>query len=391
MKNLNTRTSTQSKTSQPQLQICPVMGKRGLRKFHQMAGKLYENDPCWVAPLLVERKDHFSPKNPYFAHAEYRAWIAYREGRPVGRITAQIDQLHLERYQDSTGFFGMLEAENNPETFQALFATAENWLREQGMKNIRGPFNFSINQECGLLVEGFETPPAVMMGHALPYYGQQIEALGFTGVKDLLAYWVNTDCDVPRAMKKVIHRLRDRISIRTLRRKHFDEEMKILRDIFDDSWSDNWGFVPYTDEEFEHMGKSLKQLVHDDYIQIAEVDGEPASMFVLLPNINEVIHDFKGKLSPLNILKLIWRLKISSPKTGRVPLMGIRKKYQNTIMGATLASLTILEAQKAAIKHGIRETEMSWILEDNHRMRGILEGLGGKVYKRYRIYEKALP
>ena len=372
------------------LRIVPVEGRQGLRQFIRLPWPIYADDPAWVPPLLIERSEHLSKRNPFFEHAECGFWLAYRGERPVGRISAQVDQLHLQRYQDSTGFFGLLEAEDDPETFLILLETAERWLSDQGMRRILGPFNLSINQECGLLVEGFDTPPMVMMGHARPYYGARVEENGYKQEKDLLAYSIDVDFELTKAMRAVIKRAARRVSIRSLRRERFSEELEILQDIFEDAWSENWGFVPFTKAEFKHLGQNLKHLVHDEYVQIAEVDGSPDAMIVGVPNVNEVIKDLNGRLLPFGWLKLLWRLKVSRPQTARVPLMGVRKRHHNSLLGAALAVMVVERVRRLGVKHGAKKVELSWILEDNTGMRNILESMGGIVYKRYRIFGKDL-
>jgi hypothetical protein len=372
------------------IQIKPVNGRRDLRRFIRLPWSLYSDDPVWVPPLLLERRMHLAPGNPYFQHAQYRFWIAYRGASVVGRISAQIDQLHLERYGDATGFFGMIESEDDPQTFQALLSTAETWLRDQGMRRIRGPFNLSINQECGLLVEGFDTPPYIMMGHARPYYGPSIEVQGYAREQDTLAYISNLDFEFSPAMQSIIKRAAKIVKIRNLRKSNFKEDLRIIRDIFNDAWSENWGFLPFTEAEFDHLGKDLKQLVPPDLVWIAEVDGTPAAMVVGFPNINEAIRDLNGRLLPFGWLKLLWRLKVSFPKTVRGPLMGIRRRYHNSRMGAALALMIIDSLRNSAREHGVQQVELSWVLDDNQGMRNILESLGAKVYKRYRFYSKAL-
>ena len=372
------------------LRIVPVEGRQGLRQFIRLPWPIYADDPAWVPPLLIERSEHLSKRNPFFEHAECRFWLAYRGERPVGRISAQVDQLHLQRYRDFTGFFGLLEAEDDPETFLILLETAERWLSDQGMRRILGPFNLSINQECGLLVEGFDTPPMVMMGHARPYYGARVEENGYRQEKDLLAYIIDVDFELTKAMRAVIKRAARRVSIRSLRRERFSEELEILQDIFEDAWSENWGFVPFTKAEFKHLGQNLKHLVHDEYVQIAEVDGSPDAMIVGVPNVNEVIKDLNGRLLPFGWLKLLWRLKVSRPQTARVPLMGVRKRHHNSLLGAALAVMVVERVRRLGVKHGAKKVELSWILEDNTGMRNILESMGGIVYKRYRIFGKDL-
>ncbi|NKB81554.1 MAG: N-acetyltransferase [Nitrospirales bacterium] len=370
--------------------VLPVDDKRSRRAFHQLPWTIYHEDPAWVPPLLLERREHVSQRNPYFAHAEAKFWIAYRNEKPVGRISAQIDQLYLESYKDGTGFFGMLEAENDPQVFQALFSTVEVWLRQQGMQQIRGPFNLSVNEECGLLVEGFATAPMVMMGHARPYYASLVEAQGYQPVKDMFAYIMDSVFETPPFMEKVLARLGAGIRIRPLQRSRFDEEMETLRDIFNDAWSENWGFLPFTPAEFRHVASTLKLLVDDDFVQIAEVDGVPAAMIVVFPNVNEAIRDLNGRVWPFGWAKLLWRLKVAYPKTARIPLMGVRKRFQRTPLGIALAYAVIHAVRAPGAKRQVERVEMSWILEDNVGMRSILNSLGAHPYKRYCLYEKSL-
>jgi hypothetical protein len=370
------------------VKIVKVEGRRALNDFIGLLWPLYQDDPVWIPPLILERRSQLAPKNPYFEHAAFNSWIAYRDGQPVGRISAQIDRLHLDRHQDGTGFFGMLEAEDSPETFQLLMQTAETWLRQKGMRRVAGPYNLSINQELGLLVDGFDTPPVMMMGHARPYYGGRIEANGYRKEKDLLAYIVDSSFAPPRAMQAIMARTKNRIRIRSLQKARLDQELRIIRDIFNDAWSQNWGFVPWTNAEFEHLAKDLKLLVEEDLVHIAEAEGEPAAFIVGLPNINEAIRDLNGRLLPFGWLKLLWRLKVKYPQTGRVPLMGVRCKYHDSMLGAALAFGVIAALQPALIRHGLQKMELSWILEDNMGMRNILEAISGRVYKTYRIYSK---
>jgi hypothetical protein len=372
------------------LEILPVRGEDERREFLNLPWSLYAHDPTWIPPLLLERKQHLSKRNPYFRHASFHAWIARRGSQTVGRISAQVDRLHLQRYDDRTGFFGLLEAQDDPKVFHALFDAAQTWLRERGMRRVRGPFNLSINEECGLLVEGFDTPPMIMMGHGLPYYPERIEEQGFTGAQDLLAYWIRTDFAAPRRLDTLISRAGERVRLRQVRSREFKEDLAIVKDIFEDAWSSNWGFVPFTTEEFVEMGKNLKLLVPLDFVRIAEVDGEPAAMMVVFPNLNEAIRDLDGRLLPLGWLKLLWRLKVSGVKTGRVSLMGVRRRFQGSRLGATLALMMITSLQPSVRRRGIEEVEMSWILESNTGMRNIIELLGGKPYKRYRIFQKDL-
>jgi len=372
------------------LEINPVNNRHQLRQFIRLPRSIYSNDPVWVPPLLLERKEHLSPRNPYFDHARYQSWIAYRDGKAVGRISAQIDQLHLDLHHENEGFFGMIEAEDNAETFAALFKTAEAWLRSHGMRRILGPYNLSINQEMGLLVDGFNTPAFFMMGHARPYYAVRIEENGYQKEKDVFAYLLDSHFTEPRAMQAIVKRTRKRVTIRSFRKSNFDEDLKIIEDIFNDAWSQNWGFIPFTEAEFKQLGKDFKLLLDFEMVKIAEVDGRPAAFIVVMPNINEAIRDLNGRLFPFGWLKLLWRLKVRYPQTVRLPLMGVRQQYHDSLLAAALVFMMIQALKAPAYKHGIKESELSWILEDNKGMNDILESLGGKNYKRYRIYSKDL-
>ena len=370
--------------------VRPVMSFRDMGQFIDVPWHVYANDPMWVPPLRLERRFHFSRYNPYFKHGEWQAWVAYLNGQPVGRISAQIDSLHQERYGADSGHFGLLECIDDSEVLRALLLHAEAWLAAREIRRISGPFNLSINQECGILVEGFDTPPVVMMPHSPPWYGRLLEEQGYLPIKDLLAYKINVDFEIPRVMQLLINRFSSRITLRTLKRDQFTAEMEVLRDIFNDAWSENWGFIPFTQEEFAELGNSLRLLLPDEYIQIAEVNGRPAAFMVGLPNLNEALIELNGSLFPFGWLKLIRKIKHHEIHTARIPLMGVRKEFHNTATGLALACLVIDAPRQVGIKHGIREVELSWILEDNTAMRNILDTLGSTPYKRYRIYGRTL-
>lgn len=380
----------------PGLSICgtvvvrPVTNYREMGMFIDIPWRIYADDPMWVPPLRLERRLHFSRFNPFFKHGEWQAWIAYRNNQPVGRISAQIDQLHRERYGADTGHFGLLEGIDDTEVFAALVRTAEEWLAARHTRHISGPFNLSINQECGVLVEGFDTPPMVMMPHSRAWYGKLLEEQGYQPLKDLLAYWAEIDHKMPRLMSNVIERFSKQVRLRKLRRDKFDEEMEILRDIFNDAWSENWGFVPFTEAEFAELGSSLRLLVPDEFIQIAEVDGRPAAFMAGLPNLNEIFAELNGSLLPFGWIRMIKYLKSRGVRTGRIPLMGVRKQFQSSPIGMALAIMVIDAPRQAGLSRGIQAVELSWILEDNKAMRGILDYLGCRQYKRYRIFGKTL-
>jgi hypothetical protein len=374
----------------PKLALEPVSGSGQLRHFLEVPRRVYADDPNWIAPLNFEQKQRFAPKRPFFEHARWQAWVAWRDGEPVGRISAQIDDLHLQRYQDDTGYFGMIEAVDDGAVFAALFQAAEDWLKAQGMRRVRGPYNLSVNEEVGLLVEGFEYPPYIMMGHGCPYYDGQVSALGYRGAQDVLAYMVRPDFEAPAIMTRLAERASDKVRVRCLRRKHLAEEAEVMRDIFNDAWQHNWGFVPFTAAEYVDLVKTLTLLLPDEFVQIAEYEGEPAAFIVALPNINEAARDLNGKLLPFGWAKLLWRLKVGFPRSARVPLMGVRQQFQHSRLGPTMAFMVIDALRQHVSARGVEAVEMGWILEDNAGMRNIIETLGGKAYKRYRFYEKNL-
>ncbi len=382
--------NTHDKPVGSKVTVRPVMSYRDMGKFIDVPWHIYANDPLWVPPLRLERRFHFSRFNPFFKHGKWQAWVAYQNDQPVGRISAQIDSLHRERYGADSGHFGLLECIDDSEVFAALILNAEAWLASRQTRHVSGPFNLSINQECGILVDGFDTPPVIMMPHSPRWYGRLLEEQGYLPAKDLLAYKVRVDFEIPRVMQVLINRFAAKVTLRTLKRNHFDEEMETLRDIFNDAWSENWGFIPFTREEFAELGTSLRLLLPDEFIQIAEVDGKAAAFMVGLPNLNEVLIELNGSLFPFGWLKMIKKIRNQEIRTGRIPLMGVRKQFHNTPLGLALACLVIDAPRQAGIARGIEEVEMSWILEDNVAMRSILDSIGSEQYKRYRIYGKTL-
>ncbi|HID4046072.1 TPA: GNAT family N-acetyltransferase [Pluralibacter gergoviae] len=373
------------------IRIEKVQDKQELKEFITFPSTLFRDDPNWIDPLFIEREEHLSKKNPGTDHITWQAWVAKREGKVVGRITAQIDTLHRELHGDDTGHFGMIDAIDDPEVFSALFAAAEEWLRSQGARRITGPFNLNINQESGLLIDGFDTPPSTMMPHSKPYYAARVEEQGYSKGIDLLAYWMQrTDLHFNPSLSKLMDRVRSQVTIRRLNRKQFAQEMQVMREIFNSGWQHNWGFVPFTEHEFATMGDQLKFLVPDDMIYIAEIEGKPCAFIVGMPNINEAVADLHGRLLPLGWAKLLWRLKVSGVRTARVPLMGVREEYQFSRIGPVIALLLIEALRDPFKKRNIDALEMSWILESNTGMNNILKKIGALPYKQYRLYEKQI-
>ena len=374
--------------------VTPVGTRRDMQAFIDLPKRLYRGHAGYVPHLDMERRDTFSAKkNPYFQHAEGRFWLARRGERVVGRISAQISQAHLERYKDATGHFGCLDVEDDPEVYAALFAVAEAWLREKGMARVRGPLTLSINEEVGLQVEGFDNRSMLLVPYHPPYAGARVEARGYTRIKDVVSY----DYDVPNAAptigRKLIQRggLAERVKVRTVDMKRFDAEVRTLLDIFNDAWSDNWGYVPFSEAEIAVAARTLKPVVIRDLAIFVDVDGESVAFIVALANLNDALRDLDGRLLPFGWAKLAWRLLVDKPRTARVPLMGVRRKFRNhPLLGAGLAMMAIDALRENGMRIGMKSAELGWILEDNKATNNIIRSSGGKLYKKHRIYEKVL-
>ena len=376
------------------LVVSPVATKAELKEFIRLPKRLYAGHKGWVAPLDLERQEAFSPKkNPLFQHAEVQFFIARRAGRVVGRISAQVDRAYLDQHNDGTGQFGCLVAEDDPAIFAALFAAAEAWLKAKGMVRVTGPFTLSINEEVGLLVDGFDSRPILMVPYDPPYAGPRVEACGYVKAKDLFSY----DYDVQNAPETIGRKLLDRaglagrVKVRTANMKMFDAEVRTLVGIFNDAWSDNWGFVPFTQDEIDHASKAFGPVIVPELAVFVEVDDEAVAFIVALTNLNEAVADFNGSLNPINLAKLLWRLKIAGVGSTRVPLMGVKKRFRNhPLMGAGLAMMAIDHLRANGKRIGKTSAELGWILEDNKATNNIIRSVGGVHYKTHRLYEKAL-
>lgn len=375
------------------IRIVKVDSRADLKTFIRLAEPIYKDDPNWIKALEMERLELLSPKkNPWFEHAKAQFWIAYRGERPVGRISAQVCDMVQELILKGLGQIGMYEAMDDAEVSAALFETAESWLRDQGMDRVQGPYNLSVNSECGLLIDGFDMPPMLMMGHARPYYATHFEAAGYSKAKDMYAYRLNISKGMPPFVTRItrLGENNKRLVIRPIDKRNYTAEVETFFDIFNDSWSENWGFLPFTDAEAAHASKSMRPLIRDYMVRVCEYDGEPAAFMITLPNINALIQDLDGRLLPFGWAKLLWRLNRGCTTGVRVPLMGVRKKYQDTRIGGTMAICLIEHCRRGVVEHGGIWGELSWILEDNLGMRNILVQCGSVIYKTYRIYEKPL-
>jgi hypothetical protein len=363
-----------------------------LRDFLDVVDDIYRDDPKYVRPLNLELSERLNPKkNPFFLHAEGTRFVAYRDGRPVGRITAQVDRAHLEKFNDGTGFFGFFDTIDDPAVASALLTAAETWLSSRGITRVRGPFSLGINEETGCLVEGFDTPPSVMMPHHRPYQASLIERAGYTKAKDFYAWNYGIGEPHPRMTKarELLRELKE-VSVRPLDMKNFATELRTCLDIFNDAWSDNWGALPLTEAEAEKMQADMKMLLVPNLTRVAFIDGEAAGFAIGIPNLNEQIADLGGSLFPFGWLKLLYRLKFRPAKTGRLALLGIRKKYRNVRRYAPLALELIGGMNDGAREFGLESAELSWTLEDNAAVNAAIRAVGGKRYKVYRVFERAL-
>lgn len=378
--------------------IRPVLTKADKKAFVDLPFRLYANDPNWVPPLKDEVHGLITPgKNPWFEHGEAELFLAERGGKIVGRISAHIDHLALKQPPEQgmgpgCGNWGLFEAEDAA-VAAALIARAEEALRAKGMTRSMGPISLAMWDEPGLLVEGFQQPPVVMMGFNSPDYAAWIEAAGYAGVQDLLTYDLPIDDGFPELTNRIVAmgERSDRIRIRKVDKSRFDEEAALLLSILNDAWSDNWGFVPFTDAEIAYAGKKLKPIVYEDLIRVAEVDGEPVAFMMTIPDLNEKLKDFGGTLWPFNWAKLLWWLRKPKVTTMRVPLMGVVKRLQSTRMASQLALMLVEYIRRDSVaNYGASRGDFGWVLASNGPMRSVGDAVGGTVNKVYRIYEKAL-
>ena len=374
------------------IEVIAVEGRAALERFIQLPETLYRADPNFIPPLRQERRDALTAKgNPFLRRAEAAFWIARRDGRDVGRISAQRDNLAAEGQDDPPGHFGLLAAVDDRAVFSALLATAEAWLAQRGFGRVQGPFSLNINEETGLLVDGFDSPPMMMMPHDPPYADGHLQAVGYRKARDLYAYVCGTEGALPPAAARMVGRGLPRNAVlRPMRRRQLAQDIAALCEIFNDAWSGNWGFVPITRDEVDHMARVMRPLLHERLVWFAEVDGVPAAFGLCLPDLNAAIRGLGGRLLPFGWARVLWRLKVSGVPTARVPLMGVRRHLAGSMLGRLLP-LHITEAlRREAVARGIRSMEMSWVLEDNLPMRHLAEAVGGRAYKTYRVYERAL-
>ncbi len=367
------------------IEIKPVTGKRGLKQFIKLPWKIYAGDPLWVPPLILDMKNILNQKkNPFFEHSQAEYFLALRDGEPVGRIAAIINGNHNAFHEEKTGFFGFFESVNDTEVSGRLLETAREWVASRGMNCLRGPMNFSTNDTCGLLSEGFDSAPVIMMTYNPEYYLRLMQAARLKKVKDLYAYSFSAALPIPERFVKFAEKaLADEsLSFRTMNMREFNKEVDTIMSIYNDAWEKNWGFVPMTEKEFRHAATDLKAAVDPSIVFIAEVNGEPAGFALTIPDYNEILKDINGRLLPFGIFKLLLNKK--KIKRLRVVTLGVRQKFQKK---RGLAPAFYYKTYMEGRSKGYAEGEFSWILEDNTLMNRAAEGLGAKLYKKYTVYE----
>jgi GNAT superfamily N-acetyltransferase len=364
-----------------------------LDDFIRVGHEVFRGDPAWIPPLEMELRERLDPKkNPFFEHAEGTLFTAVKDGRLVGRCSAQIDREHLRIHDDGAGFFGFFDTVEDQEVANRLMGAAEAWLRARGVTRMRGPMSLSINEELGTLIEGFEHPPMVMMPHARRYQASLIEGAGLQKIKDLLA-WRYDVGHVPKRAEEAWESTKAMpdVNIRSVRKSRMESELRIITEIFNDAWQDNWGFVPLTDSEVKKVAQDLKLIVDEDLAFIAEVKGKPVGMCICLPNVNEAARDLGGRLFPSGFAKLLYRLKVKGPGTARLMLLGIKSELRGVKRYGGLSLAMYVEIAKRGERKGIRWGELSWTLEDNRAINLGIRAMGASVYKKYRLFEKELP
>lgn len=375
-----------------QILIEPVNSKKGTLEFVKFPFTLYRGDPNWVPPLIEERMAIFDPrKNPFFEHARFQLFVARRDGQIVGTIGAVVDDNHNRTHNEQAGSFGFFECVDDPAVAAALLDAAEAWVAGQGMTIIRGPLNFSINEEIGTLIEGTDEPPMVMMTYNPRYYPALIEGRGYTKAMDVLAWIFDIERDLKNAPPKlftVAQKVVEKqgLRVRKIDMRHFDRDVEMLKEVYNRAWQHNWGAVPMTDHEIDHLAAGLKPMLDPNLIFIAETaEGKPAGVSLCLPDLHQALkRSGGGHMWPFGLLKFLWhRRKITQL---RLLIMGMLEEHR----GRGADAIFYLETAKEAVKRGYTRMEASWILENNTMMNQIIERLGGKKYKIYRIYEKVI-
>jgi hypothetical protein len=370
--------------------IRPVASRRDLRRFVAFPYDLYRDNPYWIPTLRSEVYKVFNPKkNAFFEHGSIQPFLALDgEDRVVGTIAAIINGMHLKKYGDATGFFGFFECTEDPVVARALLETAEGWLREKGMTAVRGPANPSLNDTAGLLVDGFDREPSVLMPYNPPYYERFLEENGYSRAMTMWAYYLHKKyvrLEKIRRGVEIVRRRHPDMRVRTIDMSRFEEEARTILDIYNDAWSQNWGHVPMTESEFAQLAKDMKQIIDPEIVYILEDGGKDVAFAISLPNINLAMkHVRSGRLLPTGLVQLLGRAKFGGIHEIRMPLMGVRQGHHNRGFDAVV----VMETIDRGMAKGYDACEMSWVLDANTVLKNMLVGLGGVVDKEYAMFEK---
>lgn len=371
----------------------PLRDRKAIERFIRVPWyvhrELHPNDH-WVPPLLMDRRDYLDPrKNPYFEHAEVALWIARKGGRDVGRIAAIEDRDHLRFHNDQTGYFGMFESPDDPEVARALLARARAWLKRRKLARMIGPMDFSTNYMCGVLIDAFDRDPGINMPYNPPWYDPLLQSQGLRKAKDLIQWGIDLSNPIPPRVVRIAKKIRERenVTVRAMRFDDWDAEVSRALEVYNDAWEHNWGFVPVGEQEFRHIAKDLKLVLHPSLPLVAEVDGQPVAFALIIMNVNPVLKKLDGKLLPFGALRLVWDLRIrNTVDSGRLILMGIREGYRRR----GLDSILFVEMAERSRALGWWGGEIGWTLEDNHLVNRAIANFGCSEVAHYRIYEQEL-
>jgi ribosomal protein S18 acetylase RimI-like enzyme len=374
-----------------EIKIIPLSGtSRDITRFLKVSYPIYEKDPNWVAPLLIDLKKVFTRENPLFEHARMQLWIARQGQRDLGRIAGIVDDHFNRTAEKAAAFFGFFESVDSDAVSEGLFEACFDWARRQNAKVLQGPMNPTTNDECGLLVEGFDSPPVFMMTYNPAYYLGLLERQGFKKAKDLLAFHIDLATLPMERLSRIAAKVRERnrgLVFRPVRKKTLEKDIIKVKEVYNEAWGENWGFVPMTDAEVDFMAKRLKPLLMEGLIWLAEAGPEPIGFLLALPDYNPALQPLRGSLMTPKVLGFLpYLLGWKRPTRTRVLTLGVKQAYRSK----GLESALLIEGLKVGFDAGVRESEASWILEDNVMMCRVLEAIGGRPYKRYRIYERTL-
>lgn len=364
------------------------------KDFMRAGHEVFRGDPAWVAPLDMVLGERLDPaKDPFHRHAEVALFTAWKDGRLVGRTSATVDKFWLDTWKDDTGHFGYFDTIDDPEVARALLQAAEDWLRSKGMKRMNGPMSLSANHEIGLLVEGFDDPPCLDMGHSRKWQGALAEACGLVKEKDLFAWKYETKNGFNARTENAWKHLAEmpEVKLRSINLSKMREELGLVMEIYNETWAGKWGYVPIAGDELDKMAADLRLVLDPDMAFVAEVDGQPAGMCITVPNLNEVIGDLQGSLFPFGWAKLLWRTKVNHPHSARLILLGVREAIRKNVKkyGFLSAAMYVEVAQRGKAK-GYEWGELSWTREDDAPINLGIRSMGARIYKKYRVYEKPL-